>query len=91
MYEPVYRAVASLKVVWSLIECRWSGHTQSGLVISGDPVCPNGLLMLIIVKGASPNYFFQNNVIVTLSWNPPQNVTPPISSKSTCPSDHRCF
>ena len=22
-------------------------------------------------KGASPNYFFQNNVIVTLSWNPP--------------------
>ena len=30
-------------------------------------------------KGASPNYFFQNNVIVTLSWNPlppsPHNVT----------------
>jgi len=50
MNEPVYRTMASLKVVWSLIECRWSGHTQSGLVSSGDSVCPNGLLMLIIVK-----------------------------------------
>ena len=32
---------------------------------------------IAIPKGASPNYFFQNNVIVTLSWNPPPpNVTP---------------
>ena len=27
------------------------------------------------IKGASPNYFFQNNVIVTLSWNPPSPQT----------------
>ena len=32
--------------------------------------------LLSVGSGASPNYFFQNNVIVTLSWNPP----PPITS-----------
>ena len=41
-------------------------------------------------KGTSPNYFFQNNFIVTLSWNPippPNNVIPLISRKITCPSE----
>ena len=43
-------------------------------------------------KGASPNYFFRHCDIKLEPPPPPsQNVTPLISSKITCPSDHRCF
>ena len=35
MYELCW-SYCLVKVVWSQIGCRWSGHTQSGLVVCGD-------------------------------------------------------